>query len=218
MKALAAFATGARGTGKTAWCKQWIKASGSKRVMVWDYKHDDGLSDVGKAYADWAAFVAACTRPQFTARYLVSPDHDPHEQFEAFCRLAWREGNLLMFVDELAEVTKANKAPPAWRKCVNVGRSYDNGTKSLSILAASQRPPEVDKSFLGNCDVIHAGRLGYASDARQLAAMWGIQPKELATLPDLHWIEKRADAPEVARGVLSFSRKKPAVKPAKTRP
>lgn len=210
MKALAAFATGARGTGKTAWCLQWVRANGGNRVMVWDYKHDDGLATLGQAYTAWPEFVRACTRPQFVARYLVSPDHDPHEQFDAFCRLAWREGNLLMFVDELAEVTKANKAPPAWRKCVNVGRSYDRGTKALSILGASQRPPEVDKSFIGNLDVFHTGRLGYASDARQLAALWGIKPAELTNLPDLHWLEKRADSPELMRGVLSFDNKKAA--------
>lgn len=218
MKPLAVFATGARGTGKTAWCKQWIKANGGNRVMVWDYKHDDGLAEVGTAYASWGAFVAACTRPQFVARYLVSPDHDPHEQFEAFCQLAWREGNLLMFVDELAEVTKANKAPPAWRKCVNVGRNYANGTKALSILAASQRPPEVDKSFIGNCDVIHTGRLGYASDAAQLAKLWGLKASELTNLPDLHWLEKRADTPEITRGVLSFSQKNRSTPARKTRP
>lgn len=176
--------------------------------MVWDYKHDHSLSSVGKPYEKWSEFVRACSGKSFAARYLVSPDHDPHEQFAAFCELAWREGNLTMFVDELGEVTKANKAPGQWRKCVNVGRSYDNGKKALSIIGANQRPAEVDKSFLANCDVIHTGRLGDVADAKRFAGSWGVDASELVNLPDLSWVEKRADSAVILRGVLTFRNKK----------
>ena len=163
MKALTVGAFGARGTGKTAWVKQWLRKHGGRRVMVFDYKADPSLIDLGEGHASWGAFVAACTRASFTARYIVSHDHDPHEQFAAFCELAWREGNLTMVVDELPEVTKANRAPPIWRKCVNVGRDYTEGgkRKALTIVGIGQRLAEVDKSFLDNCDIIHVGRLGY---------------------------------------------------------
>ncbi|MBN8506136.1 MAG: hypothetical protein J0L58_16855, partial [Burkholderiales bacterium] len=201
--AVAAF--GARGTGKTAWCLQQLDALKPRRLMVWDYKHDHTMAGVGQGFTEWPAFVAACCRPTFAARYLPSHGHDMAEQFAAFCELAWREGNLLMLVDELAEVTKASKAPAEWRRCVNVGRSYDGGMKSLSIMGMSQRPAEVDKSFIGNCDTVHCGRLGYASDAKAMASAWGIAHAELMNLPDLHWVEKRADRPELARGVLQFS-------------
>ncbi len=183
--------------------------------MVWDYKRDSDLADVGQGFEDWPSFVAACKARRFVARYRVSPDHDPHQQFDAFCALAWREGNLTLFVDELAEVTKANKAPPIWRKVVNVGRNYDDGRKHLNIIAASQRPSEVDKSFLSNCDTVHCGRMGYASDAKLFAGMWGISPAELANLPDLAWIEKRADTPGVTRGILTFPKK--IVRPGRRR-
>ncbi len=206
-KALTVAAFGARGTGKTAWVKQIIKQAKPIRLLVWDYKHDNALNDIGKAFKSWPEFVKSCRTKTFQSRYLVNPDFDPHEQFQAFCELAWREGNLLMFVDELAEVTKANKAPGAWRKCVNVGRSYDNGKKALSIIGASQRPSEVDKSFLGNCDVIHTGRLGDIADAKRFAQSFGIDAAELVNLPDLKWVEKRADSPEISRGVLVFSQK-----------
>lgn len=203
-KALAIAAFGARGTGKTAWIKQQLASIRPARLMIWDYKHDHSLRDTGKPFSEWPRFVAECKKPTFAARYLVHPDFDPHEQFAAFCELAWREGNLTMFVDELGEVTKANKAPGAWRKCVNVGRSYDNGKKALSIFGANQRPAEVDKSFLANCDVIHTGRLGDVADAKRFAASWGIDAAELVNLPDLHWVEKRADKAEISRGVLQF--------------
>jgi hypothetical protein len=210
-KALTVAAFGARGTGKTAWVIQTINATNPTRLMVWDYKHDHSLTSLGTGFASWAAFVKECKKPHFQARYLVHPDFDPHEQFQAFCELAWREGNLTMFVDELGEVTKANKAPGAWRKCVNVGRSYDNGKKALSIIGANQRPAEVDKSFLANCDTIHTGRLGDIADAKRFASSWGIDAAELVNLPDLSWVEKRADTPEIFRGVLQFAHKRKVV-------
>lgn len=204
---------GATGTGKTAFVLQLLAKLKPARLMVWDYKHDHTLQGLGQGLDEWAAFVRACRGPRWCVRYLVNQDLDIHQQFEAFCRLAWREGNCMAFVDELAEVTKANKAPGAWRKLVNVGRSYDGGTKTVSIIGASQRPTEVDKSFLGNCDVIHTGRLGYANDARMFAQMWGIDPGEITNLPNLHWIEKRASEAGVSRGVLTFGNKpQPAAK------
>ncbi len=201
-------AFGARGSGKTMWVRQQIRKMRPARLLVWDYKHDPKLKDIGRGFTSWPEFVRACSGRSFQARYLVSPDHDPHEQFEAFCQLAWRLGNLLMFVDELPEVTKANRAPPTWRKCVNVGREYDDGRKALSIIAAGQRMAEVDKSFLDNCDVIHCGRLGHA-DAKKMAQQWGLKVQDFTNLPDLAWIEKRADKSEVERGVLSLSSEKP---------
>lgn len=209
-EALRIAAFGATGTGKTAFVLQALAKLKPARLMVWDYKHDHTLQSLGTGVTSWAEFVRACRGPRWAVRYLVNQDFDVHQQFAAFCMLAWREGNCLVFVDELAEVTKANKAPATWRKLVNVGRSYDGGTKAVSIIGASQRPTEVDKSFLGNCDVIHTGRLGYANDARMFAQMWGIDAGEITNLPNLHWIEKRAADAGVSRGVLTFGNKKPA--------
>lgn len=202
---------GATGTGKTAWIRQQLRAIKPRRLMVWDPKHDHTLADLGTPYTSWPDFVKACTGKAFQARYLMSHDHDPHEQFAAFCALAWREGNVVLFVDELAEVTQASRAPGAWRKIVNVGRSYDNGKKSISIIGASQTPTEVDKSFIGNCDLIHTGRLGNASAAKLFAQQWGISAAEISGLAPLHWLEKRDTSAEVTRGVLKFSsRQQPA--------
>ena len=205
---------GATGTGKTAWTVQQIRTMNPQRLMVWDPKHDHALANLGTPYASWADFVKACKAPRFQARYRMSHDHDQHEQFAAFCALAWREGNVLMFVDELAEVTQASRAPGAWRKIINVGRSYEDGKKTISVIGVSQSPMEVDKSFLGNCDLIHTGRLGNIRAARNFAQQWGIPAAELSNLPPLHWIEKRDTEADVQRGVLRFDAK-PATEPKK---
>ena len=221
---MAAF--GARGTGKTAWVKQQIAALRPARLMVWDFKNDPSLSDVGKPYKSLPEFIKSLKEKSFQSRYLVNHSGDIHAQFNLFCLAAWQAGCVVMFVDELPEVTKANKAPAAWRRCVNIGREYQDektgARKWLSIIGAGQRPAECDKSFIGNTDTIHTGRLSHASDARELADSLGCDFRELLKLPNLHYVERRADQAEPTRGILTFSknisRKPAAPKPALRKP
>lgn len=217
-KALTVAAFGARGTGKTAFVVQRLKADNPGRLLVWDFKHDPALEGIGKPMDKLPALIGACKSPAFKLRYLVDHGRDLSAQFDLFCQAAWLAGDVTIFVDELPEVTKANRAPAAWRRCVNIGRLYrsaDGREKSIAIIGAGQRPAECDKSFISNCDLIHTGRLSHADDARALAPSIGCDWRELLTLPDLHWIEREAGKIEPARGVLQFRKniskpKKPA--------
>lgn len=224
-KALAWAFFGARGTGKTQGVLRLIEAENPQRLAVFDLKHDPGLEGLGVAYHDLPSFIRALQAERFSVRYLPDHGRDMAPQFEAFCRACWIAGNLLMFVDELPELTKANRAPPAWRKCVNVGREYrgaDGERRALSIIGAGQRAAECDKSFISNADVIRCGRLANPDDARQMARMLGVRPEEVSGLPDLHYIEKRASEIEPRRGVLTFGgntsapKKPPAAKKTTT--
>lgn len=220
-KALTIAVFGARGTGKTAWITQQLKATKPPRLILWDFKHDPGMEGMGKPFKSLPDFVRSLKAQTFASRYLVNHTGDIQSQFDFFCMAAWQAGCLVMFVDELPEVTKANKAPANWRRCVNVGRDYRDAAgnrKWLSIIGAGQRPAECDKSFISNADVIHTGRLSNTSDARELSQSLACDFRDLLALPDLHWIERRAGQIEPVRGILSFSGKKtPATKPrAKT--
>ena len=206
-KALAIAVFGARGTGKTAWVCQHLQQTNPARLVVWDFKHDPSLKPVGQPFTDLGALIRSMGAPSFQLRYLVNHRGDIDAQFDLWCRACWAAGDLTMFVDELPEVTKPGKAPTAWRRCVNVGREYQDGgkVKRLSIIGAGQRPAECDKSFIGNCDIVHTGRLGYGADADKMARDMGLPKGALQRLPDLHWVEKRADSIDVVTGVLSFS-------------
>lgn len=206
-RVLAAF--GARGTGKTAWVRQQLAELQPPRLLVWDFKHDPALADLGTPHRSLPACIQAMRAPDFELRYLPDHGRDLVAQFELVCRAAFLVGNLVLFVDELPEVTKANRAPPAWRRCVNVGRDYTGGDgkrRSLSIIGAGQRPAECDKSFIANADVIHTGRLAHQADARELAGSIGCEFRELLTLADLEWVERRAGEIEPRRGRLTFER------------
>jgi hypothetical protein len=217
-KALTLAAFGARGTGKTAWVKQTIAHLKPSRLIVWDFKNDPALEGVGVSIKSLPAMIAGMKGAAWAWRYQVDHGRPIVPQFELFCQAAYLAGNLTMFVDELPEVTKANKAPPAWRRCVNVGRLYrgaDGKERSISIIGAGQRPNECDKSFISNADLIHTGRLSHLNDAKELAQSLGCPWRDLLALPDLHWIEREAGEIEPARGILTFSQKKISPKPKK---
>ena len=207
-KALTVAVFGGRGTGKTAWIKQRIKREKPPRLIIWDFKNDPSLEDVGQAVQGLPSLFSAMKKDRFQLRYQVDHKADIQNQFEFFCRAAFEAGNLLMFVDELPEVTKANKAPPAWRRCVNVGRDYRDAKgnrKWLAIIGAGQRAAECDKSFISNSDIIHTGRANNLDDARELAKTIGCKAQDIVSLPDLHWVEKDASKTTFERGILKFS-------------
>lgn len=208
---------GARGTGKTAWVKQQIASYKAPRLLIWDFKNDPSLEDVGQRVTSLAALIQGLKARTFQLRYQVNHHGDIVAQFELFCAAAFEAGCLLMFVDELPEVTKANRAPPAWRRCVNVGRDYRDSAgarKWLAIIGAGQRPAECDKSFISNADVIHTGRLSFSTDAANLAKVIGCRPEEITALPDLHWLEKDAARQGYQAGILSFGGKTTKKNPA----
>lgn len=222
-KPLCVLALGMRGTGKTGWCRQYIEREVKPaRLAVWDFKHDPNLVGLGTTYTDLASMARAMMAPRFSVRYLVDHTRDLVQQFEQFCQACWLASQLLMYVAELPEVTKPNRASPTWRRCINVGREYtrwDGQPGWLAIVADAQRPTECDKSIVSNADIHHCGRLPYEDDARQLANVLGVPFRDLQQLPDLHWVERRGGG-TVTAGVLSFGakvKKKPAAKPAPAR-
>lgn len=219
---------GARGTGKNAWTLQELRRLKPARLLVWDHKHDPTMATLGQGFTDLGAFIRALQaadgkgRGRFALRYM--PDHarDTAAQFDLFCRAAFAVGCLCMVVDELPEVTKANRAPPAWRQCVNVGRLYrgaDGRERWLAIYGLGQRPSECDKSFMNNLDVLHTGRVAQPSDARVLSDLVDVDYRALMRMPDLHWIERRQGQAEHVAGVLQFAKKvsEPSAVPKKRR-
>jgi hypothetical protein len=201
-------AFGAQGCGKTAWGLQLLARLQPSRLIVWDFKHDPRLSGTGRNVATIPDLLAAMKSTRFALRYLVDHDHDVKLQFRFFCMAAWEAGNVFVVVDELPEVTAPGRAPPAWRKIINVGRDYvgqDGKRKTIAVLGMAQRSAEVDKSFISNLDVLHVGRMGEANDARELAGkVLAVDWRELTMLPNLHWIERRAGQAAPLRGILTF--------------
>lgn len=86
---------------------------------------------------------------------------------------------VLLVVDELADLVGPSfrEAPASWRWCVRRGRKY-----GVSVMAASQRPEEIDKSFFAMPShlVVHA--IGDPDAAARLAKALTVKPAEVNAL------------------------------------
>jgi hypothetical protein len=202
-------ALGARGTGKSAWCKQVLERIKPKRLAVWDTMQEHQL---GVTTGNLGEAIRAMKSPAFTIAFRPSRDDEARiVQFDLWCHALLAAGRTFCHVEELAFVTSPHKAPPAWREMVLLGRHQQH---QLSIMGTSQRPAQIDKDFLGNCDLIHCGRLVAKGDAQKAGEVLGVRFDELMKLPDLAYIERAMRDVIPTRGTLSFGAK-PAKRQAK---
>lgn len=212
---------GATGTGKGVWIMQLLAAEKPARLMIFDVKHDEWLKGQFTDAHTPAALARATLAERFAVRYLVDHGQDIDAQFDFFCRVAWERSRLVMWVDELPEVTKANKAPAIWRKAVNIGRSYTTSTGRagwLSIIGSGQRAAEVDKSFFSNVNLLHVGRLVYEPDAKAIGAHLGVDWREVVKLPNLAYIERAEGQIEPSRGNITLQKKVKQARPVLRKP
>lgn len=171
---------GATGSGKGVSIREHLDRDKPLRLLVWD-----PLSEYAK-YARPTSSLAEVAQAAKGARFAVSfnPGANPKEfagKFAMFCRIAFAAGRLKLLVEELADVTGPSFAPLEWRRCTTQGRH-----RGLRIVAASQRPAQVDKQFLGGCTYIRCFTLRYPQDR---AAMAGAMDVPLADINSLSTVE-----------------------------
>lgn len=102
-------------------------------------------------------------------------------------------------MDELSEFTTAAEAPPEWRRLVKRGRK-----QGITILAAAQRPAEIDKTIWSNATLVRAGRLSFAADQAVVAAALDVDVNEVRTLGALDYLQRDRNSGQLTRGRLTF--------------
>lgn len=195
-------AIGATGSGKSAWVKQQLKKAKPGRILIWDPQEEYGeFGQVFTSRAELAAAVRAAGRAgKLAAVYRPGNVVSEYEaQFDWFCQLAYAWERCCILVEELADVTKPQKAPEGWSVLTRKGRH-----KGLRIIAASQRPAQVDKDFFGQATMIHCGRLNYAADVKCMADVLGVGAADISGMKPLDWVERDMGSGETRRGRLTF--------------
>ena len=170
---------GATGSGKGVSIREHLKRDKPLRLIVWDPLNEYG--SFARPVSTLAALAQAVKAPRFAVSF--APGSNPKEfpaKFAMFCRIAFAAGNLKMLVEELADVTGPSFAPLEWRRCTTQGRH-----RGLKIVAASQRPAQVDKQFLGGCTYIRCFTLRYPADRTAMAGAMDVPVTEIASLTTL---------------------------------
>lgn len=191
------FVSGARGSGKSSWLKQYARGFG--RVLVWDPMHEYaeafGVSPVGSL----SALVEAKGAPIC----VFAPD-DPAlvsaKAFDFFCLVAWTRGAGLVLVDELATVTHAGKALGWWGRLIREGRH-----RQIEIAGAAQRPAEIDKTIIGNATRLVVFRLGRRADRVLMAEELDIDRAQIDVLQPLEFLDADRLTRKVTRSRIVFS-------------
>lgn len=167
---------GATGSGKGVSIREHLTRDKPLRLLIWD-----PLNEYGK-FAAPVRTLREVAQAAKAARFAVAfnPGANPKEfadKFAMFCRIAFAAGRLKLLVEELADVTGPSFAPLEWRRCTTQGRH-----RGLQIVAASQRPAQVDKQFLGGCTYIRCFTLRYPADRAAMAGAMDIPVADIASL------------------------------------
>ena len=167
---------GATGSGKGVSIREHLQRDKPLRLLIWDPLNEYG------SFATPVRTLGEVAKAVKSARFAVAfnPGADPTkfaEKFALFCRIAFAAGRLKLLIEELADVTGPSFAPLEWRRCTTQGRH-----RGLRIVAASQRPAQIDKQFLGGCTYIRCFTLRYPADRQAMAGAMDIPLPEIASL------------------------------------
>ena len=167
---------GATGSGKGVSIREHLTRDKPLRLLIWDPLNEYG--QFAKPVRTLREVAQAAKAERFAVAF--SPGANPKEfaeKFAMFCRIAFAAGRLKLLIEELADVTGPSFAPLEWRRCTTQGRH-----RGLQIVAASQRPAQVDKQFLGGCTYIRCFTLRYPADRAAMAGAMDVPVADIASL------------------------------------
>jgi hypothetical protein len=201
---------GATGSGKGVSVREWLRAAKASRLLIWDPlgEYADFVKTRTAKLGDVARAAQAKT---FAIAFYPGPDVRTYaDKFAMFCRIAFAAGNLVLMVEELADVTSPSFAPMAWKQCTKKGRHA-----GLRIVAATQRPADIDKHFLGGCTYIRCFTLRFPEDRKAMAGAMSVPVADLAELMTveeggstvLNWIERDFRTGKTTRGTKRMGQK-----------
>lgn len=151
---------GATGTGKTTLAKGLMY--GRKRIAVLDPKRTFWLPD------SWSpttyTTVAEFSRHEYQGPAIYRPTVQEIDALcEDFFAICFEEGNLTVYVDEAASVTKTTKAAHSYERCLREGRERNVGTWS-----ATQRPVFLPRVIFTESEHMFIFRLRHPDDRERM--------------------------------------------------
>lgn len=193
------FACGAPGSGKSHYLKDLIAKGKPSRIIAID--PDGEYDQCGYLHTDLPQMYQATGFPTFRTR--LKPDYiraKAEWQFDRVCQIVrWHAdpqpgqarppqvGPLWFVVDELADFVGPSfrDAPESWQWVLRRGRKY-----GVTVLAASQRPAQIDKTLFDLASTIRTGRLNNPDSQKSVAAALDVPIAQVRALADHAWIER----------------------------
>lgn len=193
---------GSPGSGKSSLVRI-VLAGPHPRVMIFDPMNEFKAFGVCQNLTNMLATTRAAGAGPFALVHQPGTS-DPaklKQKFDVFCKLAFAVGDVLVVVDEAADVTSPNRyeVPEGWSTLLRQGRH-----RSVRILAATQRPADIDKRLWTFATRIRTGRLNYSSDQAELANVLNVDRAAVSGLVQREWIERDMLTGEIAHGSIEW--------------
>jgi len=205
---------GASRSGKTVSALAQVR--NERRVLVWDYQGQW----VAHGFEESTDLAALADRLEALgnspARIAVRvPFNELNFDLWSECAMAWGiVAPIVAVAEELADVTRVNKAVQWWGALVRGGLKY-----GIDIVAITQRPQECDKTVLGNASVLRAFRMVKPSDEAHVAEYLRVAVEAVTALGNGEYLERdfRTETP-AQKGKIQIRTPRPSANPAEPSP
>ena len=199
--------------GKGVWLKQRLRKLKPARLIIWDV--NDEYDQLAQRVNFRQLLAAIYSGKPYAVRFYSEAKTEKalRQDFETFCTLAYAAKGATIVVEELADVTSAGYAPPAWRKLNTRGRHH----QGLTLYWCSQSPAWIDKAALGNATHLHVGYLGEPAHREAAARHMACRPEDIDALVQFEFIEYVKATKQRTHGRVSLEGSSPAAKKRRPR-
>lgn len=197
---------GAPGAGKSSEIEFLLRGKlPFARRLIFDIEHEFGkLGTIASLETIRKGILAAGERGPFSYVYQPAEGVDLKAQFGKFCRLAFAAEDVLLVVDELADVDSPSPyaVVPAFARLLRRGRK-----RGVRFLAATQQPADMNKRLWRFATVLWVGFLG--GDNTDLARELRVDRGELAALRPGDFIALERFEGRTVRGRIAWQGGRP---------
>lgn len=173
---------GTRGCGKST-LAQNIQKIWPRRVVIDtldEYPHDGpNVVHSFEQFAQRMDYFKEFNIQEFNLIFQFNPESKLSDvEFDQVMRLCYYFGNIQVVLEEIQEHSSVHALPHWLRQCLLKGRH-----QNISILATTQRPGELNKTVLSQCQHIFCGQIIEGNDLRYIAGFLRQAAERLVNLP-----------------------------------
>ena len=176
---------GTRGCGKSYLCQEIQKIFPRRIVIdsVDEYSDENAVFSFAE-FADRIVEIERAKTKTFEIVFKFDPEIGQNtDEFDQVMRCAYYFGNVQIVIEEVQLFSSPHNVPKWLKNCLLTGRH-----QGLSLIFTTQRPGELNKTVLSQCNHIFCGRIVEGNDLRYVAAFLNQDAEKLAGLQDRNFV------------------------------
>lgn len=121
-----------------------------------------------------ARWPADLQNRRVSLRFVPDPGSPTYgDDLDRACGLAFRHRRVMLWIDEVGELTRTGKTAPNFARILQQGRHRD-----ITLLCCGPRPMTIDPLVVAQADYVYVFQLPNPADRRRVADVIGYDPKD----------------------------------------